>query len=433
MKESVYNYYTPYGEHYLFFNGRTKRIFQVSKKNADKFQEIICNPDIYKEDCPVFISKMKEDGFILEDGVNELDLVKELYHELRFPEVYQLMILPTYRCNLSCWYCLQRHQNIDLTPEHVRRIKLHIRKYLQENQIKIFYLTWFGGEPLLRYDIIVDLSSYALQVCQEMGIQYKCGITTNGLLLNEERIKEMERLHFKHFQITIDGCEEEHNKVKHLKGINTFGKTLKNIATIVREIPKVDCCLRINYSDQTLAPEAIMQDINKYLPEELHSLVRINLQKIWQVRSDKINKEKISDLGTQVSKSNFTTSTLINNICYVDYIHFNCVFPNGKLGKCDNEGLNEQNGEIAADGSVHRSEKYLFEDFDIFSEKSQCATCKHLPSCWGPCPQKKNQSLMQHGTIKCIYKKPEQRMKNLIEFYGRQYIKREKTSTEVYV
>ena len=78
----------------------------------------------------------------------------------------------------------------------------------------------------------------------------------------------------------------------------------------MREIPKVDCCLRINYSDQTLAPEAIMQDINKYLPEELHSLVRINLQKIWQVRSDKINKEKISDLGTQVSKSNFTTSTM---------------------------------------------------------------------------------------------------------------------------
>lgn len=308
-----------------------------------------------------------------------------------------------------------------------------IRKYLQENHIKEFYLNWFGGEPLLRYDIIVDLSSFALQVCQETGIKFGCGITTNGLLLNEERIKEMGRLHFKHFQITIDGCEEEHNKVKHLKGINTFEKTLKNIAMIAQEVPEVDCCLRINYSDKTLAPEVIMQDINKYLPEELHSLIRINPHKIWQIRPDKIKKEKVNDLGIQVSKSHFTTSTCVNSICYVDYIHFNCVFPNGKLGKCDNDGLNEQNGEIASDGSILRTEKYLFEDFDIFSENSPCATCKHLPSCWGPCPQKKNKNLMQHGTIKCIYKNPEQRMKDIIESYGLQYIKQEKSSAEVYV
>ena len=57
-------------------------------------------------------------------------LGEEKYKEQTNSEVYNLMILPTYACNVSCWYCTQRHRNIHLNEEDVLRIKKHIQFYL---------------------------------------------------------------------------------------------------------------------------------------------------------------------------------------------------------------------------------------------------------------------------------------------------------------
>lgn len=41
MKASKYNYYIPYEDKHIFFNGITKRFFLVSENNKDKFIDII--------------------------------------------------------------------------------------------------------------------------------------------------------------------------------------------------------------------------------------------------------------------------------------------------------------------------------------------------------------------------------------------------------
>lgn len=142
----------------------------MSEQNAENFKTIISEPSRFVEKYPTFINKMKEYGFVCDMDTDEYKMVMEQYRIMLWPHYYRLMILPTFRCNLSCWYCVQEHTKVDLTSEQVERIKLHLKKYLVKYDIKNFYLTWFGGEPLLRYDIVTDITSYAKNLCEELNI-----------------------------------------------------------------------------------------------------------------------------------------------------------------------------------------------------------------------------------------------------------------------
>ena len=37
-----------------------------------------------------------------------------------------LMILPTFKCNLSCWYCIQEHNGADMSDDTVIKVKKHL-------------------------------------------------------------------------------------------------------------------------------------------------------------------------------------------------------------------------------------------------------------------------------------------------------------------
>lgn len=54
------------------------------------------------------------------------------------------------------------------------------------------------------------------------------------------------------FQITLDGDKEQHNKVKAIKGIDTFQLAINNIYKLTDEIPLSKIWVRINYDMDTL-------------------------------------------------------------------------------------------------------------------------------------------------------------------------------------
>lgn len=419
MKTSKYNYYIPYGDKHIFFNGITKRFFLVSESNKDKFIDIIEHPDnnIYQEKYSPFIERMKKEGFIHEDDVEEKTLIKKLFEQQRCPDMYMLMILPTYQCNLRCWYCIQEHQNVNLTGEMVCRIKKHIQKYLLQTGLKKFRLSWFGGEPLLAYDKLTDLTAFAQTFCKKHGIEFFCDITTNSLLLTPERIKHLGEIGVKTFQITIDGCREKHNQVKQNKKHSTFDKAIDNVLGIIDTIPNSSCILRINYSEKTLEPQKIINDVNSLIPQEYRKNIRVTPCKIWQVDDSLIHKEKVNELHRLVKKDAYNINTASNSICYVDYKHFNCIFPNGTIDKCENEPLEETKGTLTESGDITWNAKNEFETHHVLSASSVCLNCKHLPYCTGPCPFKRNKMIKDFGKIVCQYADAEKSIKEQIINY----------------
>lgn len=424
MKTSKYNYYIPYGDKHIFFNGITKRFFLVSESNKDKFIDIIEHPDnnIYQEKYSPFIERMKKEGFIHEDDVEEKTLIKKLFEQQRCPDMYMLMILPTYQCNLRCWYCIQEHQNVNLTGEMVCRIKKHIQKYLLQTGLKKFRLSWFGGEPLLAYDKLTDLTAFAQTFCKKHGIEFFCDITTNSLLLTPERIKHLGEIGVTKYQITIDGCREQHNQVKRTKDNTAFDKTINNIIDIVKNNQKAFCSLRINYSQDTLEPEKIINDINQLIPQEFRHKINVSPCKIWQVDDADIKPSEVKKLHTLARKEHFKTGTPKSCLCYVDFTHFNCIFPNGRVGKCDNDTLENTRGVISEDGDIIWDDRYPFERHQSFSEDCECYTCKHLPFCMGPCPFKRDQMIKKFGKVVCLFTEPEENIsKSIISYCENHY------------
>lgn len=83
-------------------------------------------------------------------------------------------------------------------------------------------------------------------------------IVTNGYLINDNVIDFFRRANLKHIQITLDGCEENHNKTRFLKAdhSDTYNKIVSNILKTAKELPSISINVRVN--------------INKKNSDELH-------------------------------------------------------------------------------------------------------------------------------------------------------------------
>ena len=93
-------------------------------------------------------------------------------------------------CNLACRYCfVEQHPHymtLDVAKQAVHFILNNLEKKNKKfNKNERASITYFGGEPMLMWDeIIVPLTNYI----RENNYPINLSITTNGTLLNEEKI-----------------------------------------------------------------------------------------------------------------------------------------------------------------------------------------------------------------------------------------------------
>jgi len=135
----------------------------------------------------------------------------------------------TRNCNLSCPYCLAGYGNVyhrDLYFDEVVRI-LDILKAEGTS-----YITFTGGEPLLRHDFknILEEASQRL---------FKIAVTTNGVLLSDDMIDVFLDTLYK-VKVSLDGTKEIHNKLRHT---DTFEYVFKKILLLIQKGVPVE----INY------------------------------------------------------------------------------------------------------------------------------------------------------------------------------------------
>jgi len=103
----------------------------------------------------------------------------------------------TYRCNLKCDFCFLKtsvlnktEQKEEITIEHIRNVLKEVHKFKPGVYIS-------GGEPLVRHDIIE-----IIKLVKSFGL--RCGINTNGTLLNKEIIKNIIDSELDYIIISVD-------------------------------------------------------------------------------------------------------------------------------------------------------------------------------------------------------------------------------------
>ncbi|MGK9233239.1 radical SAM protein [Inquilinus limosus] len=144
------------------------------------------------------------------------------------PSLFELIILPTEQCNFRCKYCYEDFALHRMTPEIVSAIKSLID--VRAHDMRTFNLSWFGGEPLMASDVVLDISEHARAVCAARGIRYHGSMTTNGYLLTDRLQAQLVAAGVTSFQISLDGDEDLHDASRPLvSGRGTHRKIMENI------------------------------------------------------------------------------------------------------------------------------------------------------------------------------------------------------------
>lgn len=144
------------------------------------------------------------------------------------------MIL-TEACSLKCRYCFVNQNPRQMSLETA----IKGAEYLYRNAIKnmsVPSITFFGGEPMLRYDdIIVPLVEYIEKNLTEKT--FDLSVTTNGMHLTEERLQFLKE-HNIHVLMSMDGDREtqDFNRPTH-KDSSSYDVLEKNIPLLLKHFP----------------------------------------------------------------------------------------------------------------------------------------------------------------------------------------------------
>ena len=407
----------------IIFNAVSRRFLLFPQEKVKDYISVIRHA-AEKKVPDSFLSKLVDAQFLIEDETDEFELIRQNRQQSRWEDTYQTMILPTFDCNFSCWYCTQHHKSTMITQEVMDLMVLHITRYILDNNIKSYRILWFGGEPLLEPDAIDYISSRVLAFCVQHGVGFRGQITTNGALLSEEVIVMLQRNRINDYQITLDGNRNHHNQVKRSDDIpSSFDLILNNIKNLLIHNSQATVILRHNYTDKSLQDVSIVDEINKIIPRNLRSRIYIDLKKVWQIRESDIDMHRLHHLLLLFGESGYKLNTIGPlDICYVDRKHFNTLYFDGKVGKCNGRQLKSLRGHLDEEGRAIWSEQLVYPSYDILEKEKKCIECRYLPLCMGGCPRRREDHIKKNEPMECPEEKDLFFQHNVLDLCWRQMI-----------
>lgn len=141
-------------------------------------------------------------------------------------------------CNLMCEYCFASKGSYkvakNLMPVDIafKAVDFLISNSGKRKNVEIDF---FGGEPLLNFDVIEKTVEYGRKVEELTGKSIHFTITTNGVLLDDEKIKYIND-NMDNVVISIDGRKEVHDAIRYDAARNgTYDRILKGARKLVQE------------------------------------------------------------------------------------------------------------------------------------------------------------------------------------------------------
>ena len=147
-------------------------------------------------------------------GFSDHDNLAASYVPPKPDHVKALCLLVTNDCNLRCKYCFAGGGRIDrsrMTPEVARRSLDFLFSALgKRTRCEVDF---FGGEPLLVFDIVKDAIVYGEEKARAAGKTVKFTLTTNGVLLNDEVVRFLLD-HDVSVILSMDGRPQSHDEMR---------------------------------------------------------------------------------------------------------------------------------------------------------------------------------------------------------------------------
>jgi len=141
-------------------------------------------------------------------------------------------------CNMACKYCFEilssGHKKESMTQDTVSSgLELLFKNAIETNTNEVT-ATMFGGEPMLKPDLVVFAIEKGRELNKIYGINYSLNIVTNGTLIPQKTVDILTEL-FKDrndfsVQLSLDGIGEVNDEMRVFKnGKGSFDTIMKNV------------------------------------------------------------------------------------------------------------------------------------------------------------------------------------------------------------
>lgn len=171
------------------------------------------------------------------------DFEKKHLEALQKNNLVQIALNVTHKCQMACDYCYGDGGSYGGSA-------VHMTKEIAEKAVDFLFkisgnakscrITLFGGEPLLNFNLVKHVVSYARKQAAKLNKEIAFGMTTNGLLLDDEKIdfiiKEKIEVTF-----SMDGPKQVHDKNRSLKANrkkSTYDLIYPNILKFIEKAEK---------------------------------------------------------------------------------------------------------------------------------------------------------------------------------------------------
>lgn len=402
-KSSKYNYIIENTDHVIIYNSLSGYIVRYSDKK--KLSGLINYNETVDED---YYNFSMDKGILVPCDTDEEAIARLNHFDIVSNPILFLTILPTFLCNFRCKYCYEDFENSSMDDNIANRICNYVLKNL--NQYSSVNVDWFGGEPLLKKDMINKLSEKLIDICHKKNKRYLASMTTNGYLLDYDTFTMMLKNRIYTFQITIDGFDYIHDKYRVLSnGGKSFAVIMKNLLDIKNKSKSsyFKIVIRTNVTNELIP---ILDNYIKYLYDNFGHDRRFTflLRPVgdWGGETVKSIKSEMIDSMDNVYevmlnsryKLNYEIyhKLLLDSMCSASHRYSFIINPKGIVHKCTMLFNKEENnvGYLDEDGNMILDKQKLSKWIYYFSSiPKECDSCLNRPRCNNSsCPATRNES-----------------------------------------
>ncbi len=310
---------------------------------------------------------------------------------------FDITAVLTLDCNFACTYCFEnrikshQHMSQQTAEELIRFVKAQWDQFAVPKE----HLTvnFYGGEPLLKTDLIRYISERLKSFAEGKGAQYDAILTTNGSLLTRNTVEFLLPFGLTLAAITLDGPKTIHDRSRPFaNGTGSFERVIGNAAAVCDLI-------RIGISGNFL-----QKNYMDFLPllDELEK-AGLTPDRIDSLRFMPVSFEPVSNTGC----SSFNESWLIHPILTLREVVLSRGYYTPKPGPLHCMIETDDLFVVHWDGAVYKCPALIgIEEFavghvntgldpqkaarshglEIWKNK-ECLACPYLPQCFGGCRQ----------------------------------------------
>ena len=247
-----------------------------------------------------YFEDLEKCGFVVNKNVDEFALVKQKEDEkiAKDSSKISVIIAPSLKCNYKCVYCFEanKEKQLIMDEQTANDVVAYIKRISQANSVKYISITWFGGEPMVCYDIICKIGEQVKQYAAEKNIHFISRMITNGSLLDKQKLDNLiNKANLSYIQITVDGLEEVYVKQKGTTK-EMFKRVINNICDFCDKV-KINIRLNVckeNYDDAKAVAYYLLKEKN------LANKITIHFAEIKNYNKDNNYHYYTIDEATQV-------------------------------------------------------------------------------------------------------------------------------------